>query len=455
MSKRESIFVCQKCGHESARWTGKCSSCGEWNTLVEERSAARQRAVKTSRSAAAPRLLDEVELEARPRVPTAHPEFDRVLGGGLVPGSVILLGGDPGIGKSTLALQLAARLSATCTVLYASGEESLTQLKLRAQRLGIDAPNLYLLSETDTEAIETRTAELNPGFLVIDSIQTMTTAALSGAAGSVGQVRESAARFQRLAKSEDVTTLLIGHVTKFGTLAGPRTLEHIVDTVLYFEGERFQQYRILRAVKNRFGSTNEIGLFEMTSQGLIDIENPSYIFLSDEHDRPAGAAVTVVMEGTRPLLVEVQGLTSPTPFPSPQRVTTGFPHRRFAMLLAVLARRGGVSALTLDTYLNVVGGISIEEPSCDLAVALAIASSLEDRKLPADMVVFGELGLGGEVRPVSQAELRLKEAARLGFSTALVSKRNSDKLKDNDEIKGIQTTGVRSIRDALEHLRNI
>jgi len=448
LSKRETIFVCQNCGNESARWLGRCPACGEWNSLVEERGATRQRAANTSRSAAAPRLLGEVELEARPRIPTAHPEFDRVLGGGLVSGSVILLGGDPGIGKSTLALQLAARLSAICTVLYASGEESLSQIKLRARRLEVKTEKLYLLAETEAEAIQTRAQELKPGFLVIDSIQTMTTAALSGAAGSVGQVRESAARFQRLAKSEDITTLLIGHVTKFGTLAGPRTLEHIVDTVLYFEGERFHQYRILRAVKNRFGSTNEIGLFEMTGKGLRDIANPSFIFLSDQEERAPGSAVTVVMEGTRPLLVEVQGLTAPTPFPSPQRVATGFGRQRFAMLLAVLARRGGISALSLDTYLNVVGGMSIEEPSCDLAVVVAIASSLKDRKLPKDLVIFGEVGLGGEVRAVSQAESRLKEAARLGFSKALVPKRSAVK------VKGITVTGARSIREALGYLEN-
>ncbi len=448
MSKRESIFICQNCGHESPRWLGHCPSCGEWNTFAEERAVTKRSAGKPAKSAAQPVLLDDVELGARPRIPTSHPELDRVLGGGFVPGSVVLLGGDPGIGKSTLAMQLVSQLSSTGRVLYASGEESLSQLKLRARRLEIGTNNLYLLAETEAEAIEERTQELKPGFLVVDSIQAMTTAALAGAAGSVGQVRESAARFQRLAKSEDVTTLIIGHVTKFGTLAGPKTLEHIVDTVLYFEGDRFQQYRILRAVKNRFGSTNEIGLFEMTAKGLEDIENPSFIFLSDQEERAPGSAVTVVMEGTRPLLVEVQGLTAPTPFPSPQRVTTGFPRQRFAMLLAVLARRGGISALSLDTYLNVVGGIFIEEPSCDLAVVLAIASSLADRKLPNDLVIFGETGLGGEVRPVAQAELRLKEAARLGFTTALIPKRNSG------DFKGIQTIGVRSIREALEYIRN-
>lgn len=446
MSKRESIFVCQNCGYESPRWLGHCPSCGEWNTFAEERAVTKRSAGKPAKSAAKPRLLDDVELEARPRIPTLHPELDRVLGGGLVPGSVILLGGDPGIGKSTLALQLASKLSSTGSVLYASGEESLNQIKLRAKRLGIDTKELYVLAETQTEAIEERVQEKKPGFLVVDSIQAMSTAALEGAAGSVGQVRESAARFQRLAKSEDVTTLIIGHVTKFGTLAGPRTLEHIVDTVLYFEGDRFQQYRILRAVKNRFGSTNEIGIFEMTGKGLRDIENPSLIFLSEKEERVPGSVVTVVMEGTRPLLVEVQGLTAPTPFPSPQRVTTGFHHRRFAMLLAVLARRGGISALSLDTYLNVVGGISIEEPSCDLAVVLAIASSLKDSKLSADLVIFGEVGLGGEVRPVAQSELRLKEAARLGFSKALVPKRNAG------EVKGIKTVGVGSIREALGYL---
>lgn len=449
MSKRESIFRCQNCGYEASRWMGQCPSCNGWNTLVEERAVSKSRSRGKSRAVGVgPTLMDDVDLESRPRTATLHSELDRVLGGGIVTGSVILLGGDPGIGKSTLAMELASSMTSRGAVLYASGEESLSQLKLRAQRIGIKGNGFYLLPETDVETIEARAMELGAAFLVIDSIQTMTSSGLEGAAGSVGQVRESAARFQRLAKSEGITTMVIGHVTKFGTIAGPKTLEHIVDTVLYFEGERFHQYRILRAVKNRFGSTNEIGLFEMTSQGLKDIDNPSYIFLSDSNERSAGAVVTVVLEGTRPLLVEVQGLTSPTPFPSPQRVATGFPHRRLAMLLAVLARRGGVSALSLDTYLNVVGGISIEEPCVDLAVVLAIASSLADAKLPDEMVVFGEVGLGGEVRPVTQADVRLREAARLGFKSAIVPRRNAG------EFEGITTLGVRSIREALEYMRN-
>ncbi len=428
---------------------GQCPSCGGWNTLVEERAVSRSRAKGAGlRTGSAPTLLEEVDIEPRPRTATLHPELDRVLGGGIVSGSVILLGGDPGIGKSTLAMELSSSMTLQGSVLYASGEESPSQLKLRARRLGIKTDGFYLLAETEVEAIEARVMELKPAFLVADSIQTMTSAGLEGAAGSVGQVRESAARFQRLAKSEGITTMIIGHVTKFGTIAGPKTLEHIVDTVLYFEGERFHQYRILRAVKNRFGSTNEIGLFEMTSNGLKDIDNPSFIFLSDEKERPRGGVVTVILEGTRPMLVEVQGLTSPTPFPSPQRVATGFPHRRLAMLLAVLARRGGLSALSLDTYLNVVGGISIEEPSADLAVVMAIASSLADIELPEKMVVFGEVGLGGEVRPVTQADMRLREASRLGFTEALLPKRNAA------EFKGIKTIGVKTIRDALEHMRN-
>ncbi|MBD3286234.1 DNA repair protein RadA [candidate division WOR-3 bacterium] len=447
MSKRESSFVCQNCGYEASRWLGRCPSCGEWNTMVEERTVKKRHPGRqASKDAVKPVTLGQVKADERPRVTTAHPELDRVLGGGLVHGSLILLGGDPGIGKSTLALQLSARLADGMKVLYVSGEESALQLKLRTERLGLSTDELYILTETDAEEIEASVADICPGFLVIDSIQTMTTAALSGAAGSVGQVREVAARFQRLAKRQGITTLIIGHVTKVGTIAGPRTLEHVVDTVLYFEGERFEQYRILRAVKNRFGSTNEIGLFEMTSRGLADIDNPSFIFLTEGAERPAGAAVTVVLEGTRPLVVEVQGLTAPTPFSIPQRVTTGFPHRRFAMLLAVLARRGGVSALNLDTYLNVVGGISIDEPSCDLAVIAAIAGSLSDRKLPSDLVLFGEIGLGGEVRGVAQADVRLKEAGRLGFTQAIVPKRNLKK------VKGLEVIPAGTIRDVLEYL---
>jgi DNA repair protein RadA/Sms len=446
LKKRDSTFVCQNCGFESARWLGQCPSCGAWNTFAEERVQPKSKASVKPGKTSKPTRLADVELIESPRTSTGHPELDRVLGGGIVPGSVILLGGDPGIGKSTLALELSANLVARSKVLYVSGEESLHQLKLRAQRLDINAGELSLLAETEVESIEAVIAEASPEFVVIDSIQTMACSGLVGAAGSVGQVRESAARLQRLAKAEGVTVLVIGHVTKFGTLAGPKTLEHIVDTVLYFEGEKFHEYRILRAVKNRFGSTNEIGLFKMTDKGLSDIDNPSFVFLSEAADRPQGAVVTVVIEGTRPLLVEVQGLTSPTPFPMPQRVTTGFPQRRFAMLLAVLARRGGISALSFDTYLNVVGGINIDEPSCDLAVVLAIASSLEDRKLPDDMVIFGELGLGGEVRQVTQAELRLKEASRLGFKRAIVPRRNAAK------VKGIETIAVGSIREAIEHL---
>lgn len=415
--------------------------------MVEERAVAKKHPGRTNNAGGhKPLPLNQVKVEKKPRLITGYGELDRVLGGGIVPGSVILLGGDPGIGKSTLAMQLSARMAEKGKVLYVSGEESFLQLKLRSERLGISTEDLYLLSQTEAEEIETQATDLEPVFLVIDSIQTMTTAILSGAAGSIGQVREVAARFQRLAKKRGITTLIVGHVTKIGAIAGPRTLEHVVDTVLYFEGERFQQYRILRAVKNRFGSTNEIGLFEMSRKGLTDVENPSFIFLSEETDRPAGAAVTVVLEGTRPLVVEVQGLTAPTPFSIPQRITTGFPHRRFAMLLAVLARRGGLSALNLDTYLNVVGGITIEEPSCDLAVLAAIASSLADRRLPENMVIFGEIGLGGEVRTVSQAELRLKEAARLGFKQALLPKRNASK------IDGLEVVPVGSIREALQYL---
>ena len=415
--------------------------------MVEERVVSKKHPGRGStKDAAKPLALTGVKIDDRPRTRTSHPELDRVLGGGLIPGSMILLGGDPGIGKSTLALQLCARLAKDIKVLYVSGEESALQLKMRAERLDLNSDGLFLLTETDAEEIEASVLDMKPDFLVIDSIQTMTTSALTGAAGSVGQVREVAARFQRLAKGMGITTLIIGHVTKVGTIAGPRTLEHVVDTVLYFEGERFEQYRILRAVKNRFGSTNEIGLFEMTAKGLADVSNPSYIFLTEGSERPAGAAVTVVLEGTRPLVVEVQGLTAPTPFSIPQRVTTGFPHRRFAMLLAVLARRGGISALNLDTYLNVVGGISIDEPSCDLAVIAAIASSLKDLKLPHDLVIFGETGLGGEVRGVAQAEHRLKEAARLGFTQAVIPKRNLKK------VKGLEVIPAATIRDMLEYL---
>ncbi|MFP5355311.1 MAG: DNA repair protein RadA, partial [Gemmatimonadota bacterium] len=422
--RSKTVYRCTECGAEHPKWAGRCDACGEWNTLAEEvaarapRAAARPRVAPGTHPAAgasAPVRLRDVRSARTSRLSSGIDELDFVLGGGIVPGSMVLVGGEPGIGKSTLLLQVAASLTARGTeVLYVSGEESPLQVKLRAERLG-EADAVQLLCETSLEQILEAATTAHPAVMVVDSIQTMATEELEGAPGNVGQVRECAARLMRFAKSSGATVIVVGHVTKGGGIAGPKTLEHIVDTVLYFEGEGTGDHRILRATKNRFGSVDEIGVFRITEDGLVGVGNPSALLLADREGRASGSAITALMEGTRPVLVEVQALAAKAGFGTPQRVATGFDGRRLALLLAVLDKRAGLSFAPLDVFLNVVGGLRMQEPAGDLAVAAALASSVFDQALPADAVFIGEVGLGGEIRPVSQSERRLAEAAQLGF----------------------------------------
>src|SRR3954469_4141940 len=463
MAKSKTVYRCTECGADYAKWQGRCDTCGEWNTLVEETVAPKAavgaggsaRRIGGARSlgeggsiAVTPRLRDVSGSEAR-RWQTGINEFDFVVGGGIVPGSMILIGGEPGIGKSTLLLQVAARLQATGHLtLYASGEESPLQVKLRADRLAEDAGDVALMSETNLETILATASAASPSALIVDSIQTVFTADLEGAPGNVGQVRECAARLMRFAKESGTTVFVVGHVTKGGGIAGPKTLEHIVDTVLYFEGESTLDHRVLRATKNRFGSVDEIGVFRMTEQGLEPVANPSELFMGDRASHASGSAVTALMEGTRPLLVEIQALAAKAGFGTPQRVATGFDGRRLALLLAVLDKRAGLSFAQLDVFLNVVGGMRLAEPAGDLAVAVALASSVYDRALPADAIFVGELGLGGEVRTVSQVERRIAEAANMGMTRVYLSERGIPKRLNRD----VQLVGVRTIKDLLERV---
>ncbi len=460
--KARTVYRCSDCGADHPKWAGRCDVCGAWNTLVEEMAAKQPATGGASRRAggartlaeggsvaATPRLRDVHGSDA-PRWQTGINEFDFVLGGGIVPGSMILIGGEPGIGKSTLLLQVAGRLQgAGHPTLYASGEESALQVKLRADRLGHDATgDVSLLSETNLETILTTAAAVRPAVLVVDSIQTVYTGDLEGAPGNVGQVRECAARLMRYAKESGTAVFVVGHVTTGGGMAGPKTLEHIVDTVLYFEGENSVDHRVLRATKNRFGSVDEIGVFRMAEDGLIPVANPSELFLGDRGMHASGSAVTALMEGSRPILLEIQGLAAKAGFGTPQRVATGYDGRRLALLLAVLDKRAGLSFGQLDVFLNVVGGVRLQEPAGDLAVAAALASSVYDRALPHEAVFVGEVGLGGEIRPVSQAERRLAEAASLGMTTAYLSERAVPKRVP----KGLRAVGVRTIGDLFERV---
>lgn len=457
MARAKSVYRCTECGTEYPKWAGRCESCGAWNTLGEElvsnvptskRTAARS-AVGTASSTV---TLGHVTAADTPRWTTGLNEFDFVLGGGLVPGSMVLVGGEPGIGKSTLLLQVAARLeSAGLATLYVSGEESALQVRLRADRLAEDASTVSLLTETSLETILATAAQPKSDgrpvrVLIVDSIQTVHTELLEGAPGNVGQVRECAARLMRFAKDTGTAVFVIGHVTKGGGIAGPKTLEHIVDTVLYFEGEGTLDHRILRATKNRFGSVDEIGVFRMVGTGLIPVENPSALFLGDRRDVASGNAVCAIIEGTRPVLVEVQALAARAGFGTPQRVANGIDARRLALLLAVLDKRGGFSCAQLDVFCNVVGGMRVQEPSVDLAIIAAIASSVVDKPLPAQAIFLGEVGLGGEVRPVSQVERRLAEAAKLGMTRAYLSDRAIPRRVSSD----ITLIGVRTLSDVLQ-----
>jgi DNA repair protein RadA/Sms len=428
MAKAKTIYVCQACGTQHPKWQGQCSGCGVWDTLVEEITTPVSSAVK----AASSHTLTFVSLQ--------HQEWDRVCGGGLVPGSALLVGGDPGIGKSTLLLQLAANLAAKHTTLYISGEESTNQIRLRAERLGIADANVALASSSHLEPVLTALKEAQPTLVIIDSIQTLSSTLLDSAPGTVAQVRLCAHELVKAAKKYGFSLVLVGHVTKDGTIAGPKVLEHMVDTVLYFEGDRGHQFRILRTVKNRFGATDEIGVFMMGDKGLEEVANPSALFLSQRRGEVSGAAVLAGMEGTRPLLVEIQALVTPSPFGTPRRTTVGWDVNRLAMVLAVLEARAGLPFSGKDVYLNVAGGLRIQEPAADFAAAAALASALTGTPLPGDTVFFGELGLSGEIRPVAQAAQRLKEAAKLGFKSAIIP----------------ETSGVAGLKEvAMPHIRQL
>jgi DNA repair protein RadA/Sms len=455
MAKTRTRFVCTECGNDTLRWQGQCPACSAWNSLVEElaprptRRPERVPAIPGVGGGGAPVRLREVRGTQSERWRTGLDEFDFVLGGGLGPGSVVLVGGEPGIGKSTILLQVAAQLEAGGhPALYVSGEESALQVRLRADRLGAAAGDVTALAETELEAILGRAVELHPEVLLVDSIQTVYTPELEGAPGNVGQVRECAARLQRFAKETGTAVFLVGHVTKGGGIAGPKTLEHIVDTVLYFEGTGTLDHRVLRATKNRFGGVDEIGVFQMTAGGLVPVENPSALFLGERGDARSGSAVVATIEGTRPLLVEVQALAAKAPYGAPQRVSTGFDHKRLSLLLAVLEKRAGIPFGQLDVFLNVVGGLRIVETAGDAAVAAALASSVFDRPVPADSVIVGELGLGGELRAVGQVERRLAEASRMGFSTAYVS----PKASPRKSVSGLRLVEVEDVRELVQRL---
>jgi DNA repair protein RadA/Sms len=455
MSKFHTQYVCQECGRVSARPLGRCPTCGAWDTMLEEvvsDSVTGEKKNSSSGSYSSKVLnLNEVQNENDERWPLSMTEFARVLGGGIVPGSIVLLGGDPGIGKSTLMLQVAAEIAGDSRVLYTSGEESARQIKMRAQRLQADGTkppeNLYLLTETNLEAILAHVEQVKPALLVVDSIQTVYLDGMSSSAGSVSQVRECAARLRELAKSSGIAVFLIGHVTKEGVIAGPRVLEHIVDTVLQLEGDRFQTYRLLRSMKNRFGPTSEVGVFEMREQGMAEVTNPSEVFLAERMVDAPGSSIAVTMEGTRPILVELQGLTSPTSFGNPRRTTNGLDFNRLLLVTAVLTRRVGVNLSSQDIFLNVVGGLTVEEPAADLAAAAAIASSQKDKPVRADLVLIGEVGLSGELRWVSHMELRLREAAKLGFKAAVIPRCLRAGLSLPD---GFEIVEARSLSQAIK-----
>jgi DNA repair protein RadA/Sms len=451
MAKVKTQYVCNECGGTAAKWQGQCSSCGEWNTLIE--STIEPKASNRFASLAADskvQLIDDVEISEGERASTGSEEFDRVLGGGLTVGSVVLIGGDPGIGKSTLLLQALVHMAADSSVLYVSGEESAGQIASRAKRLGLSAKNVALLTEIQLERICAVIEERRPTVAVIDSIQTVYSEALSSAPGSVAQVRECAAQLTRIAKRTGISLVMIGHVTKEGTLAGPRVLEHIVDTVLYFEGDTHSSFRLVRAFKNRFGAVNELGVFAMTEKGLRGVSNPSALFLSQHAQPVPGACVLVTQEGTRPLLVEIQALVDQSYGSNAKRLSVGLEQNRLALLLAVLHRHAGVATFDQDVFINAVGGVKIVEPAADLAVLLSVVSSLKNRALPKGLAVFGEVGLAGEIRPAPRGQERLKEAAKLGFSKVILPKSNAPKKP----IEGLECVPVERIDQALEAIWN-
>jgi DNA repair protein RadA/Sms len=456
MKPPKTVFACQECGAQSPKWLGRCGDCGAWNSLVEERPlpAAMSAATAEKRyalaGAAGPQLYADIDTVVAERLSTGVGEFDRVLGGGVVPGSLVLIGGEPGIGKSTLLLQAAAHFASSVgTVLYCSGEESEHQIKSRGERLGVERAPLYILAETCLERILEEVARLKPSFIIVDSIQTVFSLKFQSAPGSIGQVRESATQLLFAAKGQNIPTFLVGHVTKDGNLAGPKALEHIVDTVLYFEGEKHHSHRVVRAVKNRFGAVSELGVFEMTGAGLKAVPNPSQLFLAERQGNAAGSTVLCCVEGTRPLLVEVQALVSSSTYGNARRMASGLDQNRLSLLLAVLEKRAGLNLVAEDVFVNVAGGMTVDEPAADLAIIASVASSVRNRPIRAGTAVFGEVGLAGEIRGTSQASLRVREAAQMGFVRCVIPDGNAAPADVPD---GCEIVNVRTVSEALDQL---
>ena len=446
--KAKTIFVCNECGYESAKWMGKCPACNSWNTFVEEKISTKvENGKREKKIQEAPRPLNSFVGQDAQRTSTGYAELDRVLGGGLVKGSLVLVGGEPGIGKSTLILQLCDKIKGEGKVLYVSGEESAEQIKLRADRLNIKNDDILFLGETDIDIIDQNIEELNPKLVIIDSMQTMYSEEISSAPGSVSQVREITSRIMKICKSRKITTIIIGHVTKDGNIAGPRVLEHMVDTVLYIEGERYFSYRMIRGVKNRFGSTNEVGMFEMQENGMVEITNPSSILISEREDNPSGSVVVATVEGTRPLLVELQALVTQSVFGLPRRTANGIDYNRLTLLVAVMEKKAGFMLGNQDVYLNVVGGLKVNEPALDLGIILATASSFKNISIPKGVIALGEVGLTGEVRTINMMEKRLKEAERLGFKKCIIPENNKKLLKESYKLDII---GVKNINEAMK-----
>lgn len=455
MAKRKTLYVCQECGYSVPKWLGKCPGCGKWNTLVEEleepssfTNINRNFSLNTNKTNSIPKPIKTIETEDLPRFSAGSPEMNRVLGGGIIPGSLVLMVGDPGVGKSSLNLRICAYVAKKHKVLYVTGEESSRQIRMRADRLNALDDNLYVLSETDLERIERHVLEQKPDLLVIDSIQTIFRPDIQSAPGSVSQVRECSVNLLRIAKQNNIAIFIIGHVTKDGTLAGPRVLEHIVDTVLYFEGERNAEYRVLRAVKNRFGNTNEIGIFEMRENGLVDVPDASKMFLSEQNDNTSGTVIIPALEGTRPLLVEIQALVALTPYVPPRRTSDSIDIKKIQLLLAVLEKRVHLNIGSCDVYVKVAGGIKIDDPAVDLALCCAMASSFRNQNIKPQTIIFGEVGLAGEVRSVSQPDIRVREAIRMGFTNIILPAKNLDRLEHSSS--DVQIHGVRYLSEALK-----
>lgn len=451
MAKIKTKYVCQECGYENRKWLGKCPECSKWNTFVEEieekTSKSNKEVFVIDKSSSRPLNINSIETIKEQRFSTCINELDRVLGGGVVKGSLVLVGGDPGIGKSTLLIQVSSNVANSGKkVLYISGEESASQIKMRAQRLGIKSDNLYIFAENNLSIIEAHLESVNPDLIILDSIQTVFSPEITSAPGTVSQIKEGTSRFMKISKKMGISTFVVGHVTKEGALAGPKVLEHMVDTVLYFEGERFNTYRLIRAVKNRFGSTNELGVFEMREVGLVELENPSKILIAEKPKDVAGSIIISTVEGTRPMLLELQALASPTSFGIPKRTATGVDYNRVSLLMAVLEKRVGMQIQNQDIYINVVGGIKINEPSIDLGIVMAIASSFRNIPIDGNVAITGEVGLTGEVRAVSFIEKRIAECKKLGFTKIVIPKSNYEAVKD---VKGIDICPVDSVRQAI------